>query len=257
MAVAWVVVALLEWTAWLDEPHYGRGLPPRYYVPQVALPPPRAVEQGARRYPVRPRPAPPPPRPPVPAREDQEEAPTFETPAAAWAAALGEWPVLDSAAAEDTMIAAPDEVQEAAPSAIVPLPPVIALEETVEQAVAIPDDAVEAEAEPEPMPDVVPEAVPEPVPAVVPDAAADRAPEPVAVVAEPAAPVPASPALLPAPVRAELTVTHRMDPHTTSARRRFRFRRAAEEITVEVDDGPPPDRVLPARVLEQAEAARQ
>ena len=46
MAVAWVVVALLEWTAWLDEPHYGRGLPPRYYVPHVALPPPVAVEIG-------------------------------------------------------------------------------------------------------------------------------------------------------------------------------------------------------------------
>ena len=29
LALAWVVVALLEWTAWLDEPHYGRGLPPR------------------------------------------------------------------------------------------------------------------------------------------------------------------------------------------------------------------------------------
>ena len=39
MVIAWVIVVLLEWTAWLDEPHYGRGLPPRYYVPHVALPP--------------------------------------------------------------------------------------------------------------------------------------------------------------------------------------------------------------------------
>ena len=55
MAVAWVVVALLEWTAWLDEPHYGRGLPPRYYVPHVALPPAgRAVRQGEPAYPILP-----------------------------------------------------------------------------------------------------------------------------------------------------------------------------------------------------------
>ena len=45
MAVALVVVWLFEWASWLDQPHYGRGLPPRYYVPHVALPPPRPVEQ--------------------------------------------------------------------------------------------------------------------------------------------------------------------------------------------------------------------
>ena len=49
MAAAWVVVALLEWAAWLGEPHYGRGLPPRYYVPQVALPPPQAGRAVSRR----------------------------------------------------------------------------------------------------------------------------------------------------------------------------------------------------------------
>jgi hypothetical protein len=54
MAVAWVVVALLEWTAWLDEPHYGRGLPPRYYVPHVALPPPVGIQQGEPAYPILP-----------------------------------------------------------------------------------------------------------------------------------------------------------------------------------------------------------
>src|SRR5215469_8379024 len=52
MAVAWAVVALLEWTAWLDEPHYGRGLPPRYYVPHVALPPPVGVDQRQPAYPI-------------------------------------------------------------------------------------------------------------------------------------------------------------------------------------------------------------
>lgn len=30
MLLGWVVVALFEWAAWLDEPHFGSGLPPRY-----------------------------------------------------------------------------------------------------------------------------------------------------------------------------------------------------------------------------------
>ena len=77
MAIAWVVVVLLEWTAWLDEPHYGRGLPPRYYVPHVALPPPRAVEQGEEAYPV------------LPPYDDE---PTFVASTQEWAAGLAEWP---------------------------------------------------------------------------------------------------------------------------------------------------------------------
>ena len=115
MALAWIVVALLEWTAWLDEPHYGRGLPPRYYVPQVALPPSRAVEQGGARYPVAPRPV---ARPPVRRPEpDLDDAPTFERPAAEWTAEIEEWPVLDTSASEETMIAIPGAVDDDAPSA--------------------------------------------------------------------------------------------------------------------------------------------
>ena len=45
MALGWLVVALLEWAAWRGEPHYGSGLPPRYYVPHVDLPPPQPLEQ--------------------------------------------------------------------------------------------------------------------------------------------------------------------------------------------------------------------
>src|SRR5580765_4942905 len=45
MALGWLVVALYEWAATRELPHYGRGLPPRYYVPQVALPPPRQLDQ--------------------------------------------------------------------------------------------------------------------------------------------------------------------------------------------------------------------
>ena len=51
MAVGWVVVALLEWAAWRGEPHYGRGLPPRYYVPSTSLPPPQPLEQVYAGYP--------------------------------------------------------------------------------------------------------------------------------------------------------------------------------------------------------------
>ena len=86
LALAWAVVALLEWTAWLDEPHYGRGLPPRYYVPNTALPPPRAVVQGGASYPV--------PRSRAPSAAD--DAPTFVASAAEWSTELADWTLLDS-----------------------------------------------------------------------------------------------------------------------------------------------------------------
>ncbi len=55
MLLGWVIVAVLEWAAWRGEPHYGSGLPPRYYVPSMKLPPAqpleqvRVAEQGAQR----------------------------------------------------------------------------------------------------------------------------------------------------------------------------------------------------------------
>ena len=39
MLLGWVLVATLEWAAWRGRPHYGSGLPPRYYVPRLNLPP--------------------------------------------------------------------------------------------------------------------------------------------------------------------------------------------------------------------------
>jgi hypothetical protein len=51
MALGWLVVAAIEWTAWRGEPHYGSGLPPRYYLPRVALPPPQPLEQVEQGYP--------------------------------------------------------------------------------------------------------------------------------------------------------------------------------------------------------------
>src|SRR3954454_6102918 len=51
MLAGWVIVAALEWAAWREEPHYGSGLPPRYYVPQVSLPPAQPLEQVSVGYP--------------------------------------------------------------------------------------------------------------------------------------------------------------------------------------------------------------
>src|SRR6476620_6828762 len=87
MLVGWVIVALLEWVAWRDEPHYGSGLPPRYYVPQVSLPPAQVLEPVSAGYP-----------------ETRDEAPTWIASPALRAEMLGEWPVatvaVDGAAVE-------------------------------------------------------------------------------------------------------------------------------------------------------------
>lgn len=57
MLIAWVIVALIEWVAWREEPHWASGQPPRYYVPEQRLPPrPPSVELPA--FSTYPRPAP-------------------------------------------------------------------------------------------------------------------------------------------------------------------------------------------------------
>ena len=83
MLIGWVIVALLEWVAWRDEPHYGSGLPPRYYVPQVSLPPAQPLEQVSAGYP-----------------EARDEAPTWIASPALRAEMLGEWPVATAAVDE-------------------------------------------------------------------------------------------------------------------------------------------------------------
>jgi hypothetical protein len=87
MLVGWIVVALFEWAAWRDEPHYGSGMPPRYYVPQVNLPPAQPLEQVAAGYP-----------------EARDEAPTWIASAALREEMLGEWPV---SAAPDPPVSPP------------------------------------------------------------------------------------------------------------------------------------------------------
>jgi hypothetical protein len=84
MLLGWLVVALYEWAATRERAHYGRGLPPRYYVPQVSLPPPRPLEQLPYAYPA-------------------AEEPTW----IASPAMLADWPVASApqaGSAEDTIV---------------------------------------------------------------------------------------------------------------------------------------------------------
>ncbi len=78
MLAGWLLVALLEWAAWREEPHWGSGSPPRYYVPPAAIPPRHPVDQsfGGQGYPA----------------QREPEAPTWIATPEMRAAALGDWP---------------------------------------------------------------------------------------------------------------------------------------------------------------------
>lgn len=106
MALGWVLVAAVEWAAWRGEPHYGSGLPPRYYVPRVSLPPAQPLEQVRVGYP----------------EAHREEAPTWIASAALRAEVLGEWPSPPPPEDEEAELEDADEGVEP-----VPLPPPVAL----------------------------------------------------------------------------------------------------------------------------------
>jgi hypothetical protein len=96
MLLGWIVVAALEWVSWRGEPHYGSGLPPKYYVPTLNLPPAQPLEQVHAGYPD----------------ASRDEAPTWVAPAALRAQMLGEWPVAgqvvdDEAAGSETVVVTP------------------------------------------------------------------------------------------------------------------------------------------------------
>lgn len=78
MLLGWFLVALLEVVTWRGEAHYGRGLPPRYYVPRASLPEPRPIEQEWYGY---------------PAPERHDDAPTWVASPAVRAELLDAWPV--------------------------------------------------------------------------------------------------------------------------------------------------------------------
>jgi hypothetical protein len=100
MLLGWLIVAALEWAAWREKPHYGSGLPPRYYVPQVSLPPAQPLEQDSARYSEAGYP------------ESRDEAPTWIASAALREEMLGIWPV---AAPAVTNGAGPEQEVEPAP----------------------------------------------------------------------------------------------------------------------------------------------
>ena len=111
MALGWLVVAALEWTAWRGEPHYGAGLPPRYYLPRVDLPPPQPLEQVEQGYPD----------------SGRDDAPTWIASASLRAEVLGEWPLtpMDPANVDDDpepTFNAPGEASD--PWTAIELPPV-------------------------------------------------------------------------------------------------------------------------------------
>jgi hypothetical protein len=140
MLLGWLIVAALEWAAWRNEPHYGSGLPPRYYVPSVNLPPAQPLEQVDAGYPD----------------AQREEAPTWIAPAALRAEVLGEWPHAAPAREE------PEVAVEADAVLALPLPPV-APDDDPWTVVALPAAPTgEAEPEPEPEPEPVAEIEAEP-----------------------------------------------------------------------------------------------
>src|SRR6478672_3022235 len=136
MLVGWVIVAALEWAAWRERPHYGSGLPPRYYVPQVSLPPAQPLEQVSNGYP-----------------EARDEAPTWIASAALREEMLGEWPVARQPVRQD----------ESEPEAVVEPDPWTHAEELpaapLDEREPVPEPACEADPEPVPLPVAVADAV--------------------------------------------------------------------------------------------------
>ena len=122
MLLGWLIVALFEWAAWRDEPHFGSGLPPRYYVPQVSLPPRRPLEQVGSGY---------------PAAEQRDEAPTWIASPALRAEVLGEWPVSATPPGEETQEEPVTGEAEAEPGEDTE-PEIVELDETAPAAAAEP-----------------------------------------------------------------------------------------------------------------------
>jgi hypothetical protein len=170
MLAGWLLVALIEWAAWHDEPHYGAGLPPRYYIPRVSLPPAQPLEQVVVGYP-----------------EQREEAPTWIASAELRAEMIGDWPAprrdeVDDARLDD--IDADDvDLEDVEP---------VRLPEPLYEVPPVPDPDPEPEPEPQPEPEAEP-----PAPEAQPPAPEAEPPAPEA---EPPAPQAEPPALVPAAV---------------------------------------------------------
>jgi hypothetical protein len=226
MLLGWLIVAALEWAAWRDEPHYGSGLPPRYYVPTVNLPPARPLEQVPAGYP----------------EAQRDEAPTWIASAALRAEMLGEWPHSAPVEEKSEDGAQDDDVPPVGPP------------------VSLPPPLPESPPEPDPEPELDPAAVapveawvaPElpPVQVDEPDEATDAAlQQPAGEQAE------LAPALHDAVLArsAPLVARYSLDPLAEPpAKRRFGRSATAEAVpVVEVPARPDGVRALPGRPTRQ------
>jgi fused signal recognition particle receptor len=230
MLIGWVIVAVLEWVAWREEPHY---------VPQVNLPPAQPLEPVATGYP-----------------EARDEAPTWIASPALRAEMLigaepaGEWPVAVPP------VSAQPEAQE---------PEVDPDPWTRAEELPVAPLGELAPPEPEPQPEPAPVAAAEPLPALIPppvSAPQTRAPQtrapqtsapPVSVAAE-ATPEPdLEPSLdIELARSAQGVARYSLDPLGDPApRRRFGRGSAPEPDGLEVPARPEGVRALPGRTNRQ------
>jgi hypothetical protein len=100
MLLGWLLVAVLEWGAWRGRPHYGSGLPPRYYVPRLDLPPAGPAEGAWTGF-------------PAPKREEQ---PTWAVSPTVRTEVLDDWPLATRGVAD------PQELGDVDPWLVTSLP---------------------------------------------------------------------------------------------------------------------------------------
>jgi len=141
MLIGWVIVAALEWASWRNEAHFGSGLPPRYYVPRVNLPPAQPLEQVPAGYPD----------------AHRDEAPTWIASPALRAEVLGEWPVAAPPPRNEEPEAPEDEPVD--PWTVVELPGA-----PIDEIMELPEPEPVPELEPEPVADTFVARLPEPEP---------------------------------------------------------------------------------------------
>jgi hypothetical protein len=229
MIVAWVIVALLEWAAWREEPHWASGQPPRYYVPPQAVPP-RPPTRELPAFSIYPQPASP-----------RDDAPTWIATPELREQLLG-WPAGVPVEEERLApLAEPAAAEELSEELLVEAaarhepeqngweggwPVVHEPEAEVDPwlAEALPEVVVE-EPEPEPVavePAHLPEPEPEPEP--VPDPAPEPEPEPE--------PIPAQNPIAPRPTR---LARHRIDPFAEESARRWPWQRSGDDAPADAE----------------------
>ena len=144
MLLGWVLIAIFEWASLRNESHYGRGLPPRYYVPRVSLPPRLPIDRPDPRFPV----------------PELRDSPTWLVPADA--GEDDDWPWIGESEppgqVEETAISVPVEAETsvAPPAEAEPAKGAEVAAGAREQA----ELPLEADVAPDPEPEPEPEAVP-------------------------------------------------------------------------------------------------